>query len=102
LIFTARPFFPLMRGPVKRILANAIAGVICHESRFALVFAADAMLTAQQALTAPWIGTVGPRFQSYSVEMVEIIGGCFYWIFGVRMNKLESLQHSLRASKNRA
>jgi heparanase len=45
----------------------------------ALVLATSLSLNAQQSPTVmPKIATVDPRFQSYNVEMVEIIGGRFW------------------------
>jgi heparanase len=53
---------------------------------FALALSATALsLAAQQnPATMPKVATVDPRFQSYNIEMVEIIGGRFWKPYGSR------------------
>jgi len=51
---------------------------------FALVFAIAALpaVAQQNPSTMQKIGTVDPRFQSYNIEMVEVIGGRFWKPYG--------------------
>jgi hypothetical protein len=50
----------------------------------ALVFATAALSSSaqQNPSTMPKVGAVDPRFQSYNIEMVEIIGGRFWKPYG--------------------
>jgi len=48
----------------------------------ALISAAISATAQQNPSAFPKIGTVDPRFQSYNVEMVEIIGGRFWKPYG--------------------
>jgi len=57
----------------------------------ALVFASTLSVVAQEnPTTMPKIGTVDPRFQSYNVEMVEIIGGRFWKPYGSKTAATEA------------
>lgn len=47
----------------------------------ALMFAAPALAQGNPS-TMPKVGSVDPRFQSYNVEMVEVIGGRFWKPYG--------------------
>ena len=47
-----------------------------------LVLASAVSLAQQNPSTMPKVATVDPRFQSYNVEMVEVIGGRFWKPYG--------------------
>lgn len=66
--------------------------VVAALSAVPMVFLATQLMAQVASLDPakmPAIGTVDERFQSYNIEMVEVIGGRFWKPYGSTTNKVK-------------